>query len=385
MTLLDCLNDTNSSSHGNGSGAGVDEEVDVYIKMVAEEVKHYIMDHGIPVVSGLGLLGNFLALVVLTKEKLHKTLSKMEISAHIGLIALAVSDLLFCMLVLFVTVLPLKEAYEAGEVLVYYHLISGGLITVFIITSTWLIVVMAAERYVAVCHPLKARNLISLTRTRAYVITLFVLCPLCTIPVFLERRIQSVECWDGRLVYRVVEADPENVAVRRIVWALFFDFVPCFALIYFNTCLIWKIRKAKQLRDKMAPHQSSSACMHSNSTSVRRFRWDRSNTNSPDRGGLRGSDSNKALVGSSRHQNGLESSSHDHSHSGVNSVELHPREMQLCKQNGTTLVKNSPRAPFNISTPRRSPGSQRGQTRQQRVISGKRRFSDNALNRQVVV
>ena len=67
-----------------------------------------IFQRGIPIVSAFGLLGNFLSLLVLTKEKMHKSLTKMEISAHIGLIALAVSDLLFCFMVLLATTLPFQ-------------------------------------------------------------------------------------------------------------------------------------------------------------------------------------------------------------------------------------------------------------------------------------
>ena len=379
-TMAVCLN---VSLYGNASGGagemaagGAGEgEVDEYSRRLAQQVEHYVMKRGIPVISALGLLGNFLALLVLTKEKLHKSLTKMEISAHIGLIALAVSDLLFCLLVLLVTTLPFQETYRAGELLVYFHLVSGGLITVFIVTSTWLIVVMAAERYVAVCHPLRARNLITLCRTRAYVILLFLLCPLCTVPVFMESFIQAVTCTDGRVLYRVDKVSRDSVVVRRIVWAMCFDFLPCAALIYFNTCLIWKIHKAKQLREKMAPHQSSkprssssptsSARLHANSTTVRKFRWDGSNTKSlhPNRcsggGGGGGGGGGKGLVASLRQkgmqdahaQDLLESSeSNDQSHSNANSVggrsgvELR-REMHqlLCQQGSNGVVKTSPR------------------------------------------
>ena len=380
-TMAACLNTSlygNASSRaGDGVGGG-EGEVDEYSRRLAEQVEHYVMKRGIPVISALGLVGNFLALLVLTKEKLHKSLTKMEISAHIGLIALAVSDLLFCLLVLLVTTLPFQETYQAGEVLIYFHLVSGGLITVFIITSTWLIVVMAAERYVAVCHPLRARNLITLCRTRAYVIVLFLLCPLCTVPVFLESFIQTVTCADGRVLYRVDKVSRDSVVVRRIVWAMCFDFMPCAALIYFNTCLIWKIHKAKQLREKMAPHQtssssSSSASARLHANTVRKFRWDGSNTKSlnSNRGGGGGS---KGLVATLRHKNMqdahaqdlLESSeSNDLSHSNANSnggrgglgvgvgagSELR-REMQLlCQQGSNGVVKTSSR--LSPGTPNR--------------------------------
>ncbi|KAH9499784.1 hypothetical protein Btru_077819 [Bulinus truncatus] len=70
---------------------------------VSKLVNYYITDIAMPATCALGILGNLLSLMVLTTEKLHRTLSKMEISAHIGLTALAVSDFLFCLLVLIVT------------------------------------------------------------------------------------------------------------------------------------------------------------------------------------------------------------------------------------------------------------------------------------------
>ncbi|KAK7114490.1 hypothetical protein V1264_000545 [Littorina saxatilis] len=361
-------------------------------KELAEQVERYVMDLGIPIVSAMGLLGNFMALLVLTKEKLHKSLTKMEISAHIGLIALAVSDLLFCLMVLLVTTLPLQDAYRPDQLLVYFHLVSGGLITIFIITSTWLIVVMAAERYVAVCHPLRARNLISLCRTRAYVVTLFLLCPLCCVPVFFESYIRKEECDDGSMLYMVDRVSPEKMVVRRFVWAMCFDFVPCVALVYFNTCLIWKIHKAKQLREKMAPHQGSSSsntssnpagCMHSN-YNVRKFRWDGSNTKSPNSSRVGGDSQARGIPGKYRShpqdahaRDLLESSdSNDMSQSKAGSTgggDLR-REMQLlCKQGSNGIVKTSVRL-----SP--SPPCRNAQCHQKRSLSSKRRFSDNALN-----
>lgn len=115
---------------------------------------------------------------------------------------------------------------------------------------------MAAERYIAVCHPLRARKLISLTRTRASIIMVFVICALSTIPIFLERKIVEVSCDDGRTVYVLENRNQQAVKLRRVLWAIFFDFIPCAALVYFNLCLIVQIHKAKTLRDRMTPKHS---------------------------------------------------------------------------------------------------------------------------------
>ncbi|ESO89743.1 hypothetical protein LOTGIDRAFT_164765 [Lottia gigantea] len=222
----------------------------------AEMIRYIFMEIAIPVVCSFGLVGNTLNLLVLTREKQHRTLSKMEFSAHIGLIALAFSDFMFCLLALLFTLLPLEKNYREGNTVLYYHWLGGGFITIFIVTSTWLIVVMAGERYMAVCHPFKARNIISLKRTRISVLGIFLICTICTIPIFLESEIHAIECPSGEMYY-TVQTRPsftkDVIAARRIIWAILFDFIPCVALIYFNTCLIWKIHKAKKLRQDMAP------------------------------------------------------------------------------------------------------------------------------------
>ncbi|XP_071092405.1 cholecystokinin receptor-like [Haliotis cracherodii] len=227
-------------------------------ELQAIAIQYYFMNIGIPVVCSFGIVGNILNLLVLTKEKRQRTLTKMELSAHMGLIALAFSDFMFCLLALLFVMLPLKGVYVLGDALIYYDWLGGGFITMFIVTSTWLIVVMAGERYMAVCHPFKARNLISLRRTRISITAIFVGCAFCTIPIFMQTRIQHFQCADNVTYLHVIERSMftrKVVAARRLMWSVLFDFIPCAALIYFNICLIWKIHHAKRMRRNMAPMQ----------------------------------------------------------------------------------------------------------------------------------
>ncbi|XP_076449699.1 uncharacterized protein LOC143286048 [Babylonia areolata] len=390
LTMDACLNNsllTSNMSEEEDEGVLDGEGEDVYMRELAQQVKYYVLKRFIPVISALGVLGNFLSLLVLTKEKLHKVLSKMEISANIGLIALAVSDICLCLMVLLVTTLPLQDVYRPGQLLIYFHLMSSGLITMFIITSTWLIVVMAAERYVAVCHPLKARNLILLWRSRAYVILLFVLCPLCTVPIFLESYIQEVACVDGTVLYRVDTVSRESMVLRRFVWAMAFDFIPCAALIFFNTCLIWKIHKAKQLRDKMAPLQSRS--QSSSHNSVQKFRWDGSNTTAKNSSSRRSGQETSEVGGDKRLQKlrGSKAQQQQQQRETIvmervelseSSVSQQPcynggvgdrrgEKQLLCQQGKNGMVKTSSRRATNTH-------------RKDRSLSSKRRSSDNALH-----
>ena len=231
---------------------------------MADMVGYYAMDVGVPLVCGFGMLGNLLNLLVLTREKFHNSLSKMENSAHIGLIALAVSDFMFCLLAFLYTQFDFKAPYSELSFVLYYKWLAPSFITVFIITSTWLTVYMAGERYVAVCHPFKARKLISLRKTRITVCLIYFLCICATVPLGFERIVISEKCTDGLIMYSIdnrPEFSDKVIGIRRLVWAILFDFIPCVALLYFNTCLIWKIHRAKIIRRTMVPMQKQGALL----------------------------------------------------------------------------------------------------------------------------
>ncbi|KAI8746684.1 G-protein coupled receptor 84, partial [Biomphalaria glabrata] len=98
---MNCINDTSLENDTDPDIHSLDSVANV--SSASKLVNYYVTDVAMPATCALGILGNLLSLMVLTTEKLHRTLSKMEISAHIGLTALAVSDFLFCLLVLIVT------------------------------------------------------------------------------------------------------------------------------------------------------------------------------------------------------------------------------------------------------------------------------------------
>ena len=254
--MFNCSNMTTATNNTDNL-TNVDDEMS-HEAQVAKLVGYYTMDVGVPIVCGFGMLGNILNLMVLTREKINHSLSKMENSAHIGLIALAVSDFMFCLLAFLYTQLDFQEVYHELSIVLYYEWLGSSFITVFIITSTWLTVYMAGERYIAVCHPFKARKLISLRRTRMTVFLVCILCISATIPLGFEKVIKPKNSTNGTIVYSI-EKRPEFsdsvIGIRRLVWAILFDFIPCVALLYFNTCLIYKIHRAKTIRRQMAPAQ----------------------------------------------------------------------------------------------------------------------------------
>ncbi len=76
----------------NGSGYAPSSE-----DLILERIEHVLYTYVIVGICAFGLLGNVLNLIVLTSKGLQKTMDRMEKSAHCGLVAMAVSDMCFCL------------------------------------------------------------------------------------------------------------------------------------------------------------------------------------------------------------------------------------------------------------------------------------------------
>ena len=69
-----------------------------------------------PALCLFGVVGNALNLVVLTRRRLQHSMDGLERSVRLGLVALAVSDAVFCLLYLLATfLLPAKAKYAPDE------------------------------------------------------------------------------------------------------------------------------------------------------------------------------------------------------------------------------------------------------------------------------
>ena len=94
----------------------------------------------------------------------------MEQAANLCLIALALSDLLFCLAVFPNILLPDDGRYSSNSsILVVYNLYQVFAINIFIMESTLLTVAMSLERFMAICFPLR-QDLYLTTRRIKYVI-----------------------------------------------------------------------------------------------------------------------------------------------------------------------------------------------------------------------
>lgn len=193
----------NTSEELDSAGANISEAQSaesVAEMLMYENIRYCSYNIVLPIICLFGLVGNILNIVVFTRSRYRHTLDDIEKSATAGLVALALSDLLFCLVGLPEPILnsPKKGSSEAFHMIsLYYKTYKQPLMNLFLFSSTWLIVAISAERYVAVCYPLHARWFIQLKRTIAVDVIIYMLSVLINIPSFLKYQVVRFGCPDG--------------------------------------------------------------------------------------------------------------------------------------------------------------------------------------------
>jgi len=144
----------------------------------SEVVEEFIYKKVILAVCVFGIGGNLVNFFVLSQKSLTYLMERMEKSAHYGLIALAVSDLFVCVAALPTVFYGTGRgnggfAHATFDFRLVHKLYGNGVINTFMLSSTWLTVTMALSRYIAICHPLRARQIIGKTFTITSLVAVF--------------------------------------------------------------------------------------------------------------------------------------------------------------------------------------------------------------------
>lgn len=225
------------------------------------DILNVINNFGLPTVCLFGIVGNILNLTILTRRKLRRSLRTVEQAANLCLIALALSDFMFCLFAFPTTFLPSEHYTEKGFIL-YYGMYSPAIINVFILTSTWLTVTMATERYFAICHPLNQTLLMTLKRTKLIIVIVYMLSVLFNVPVLWRNQVVQRVINNSTVVYtlEIIPLGQDKIAdtTYRLVWAILGNFLPLILLVGFNICICRKIHQSYQYRKKFHFDPSSS-------------------------------------------------------------------------------------------------------------------------------
>ena len=204
---------------------------------------------------GFGVFGNILSFIVLGKEN-------KKLPLYTILRALAMSD--SCLLLSTLLLQVIANCYEYTGAFYDVYMVQGWLAEVVWpismiaqMSSVWLTVVTSIERWVAVCHPLKAGSLCTTKRARLSVLGVVVVSICYNLPRF----------WEYTAV-GVPKTDPSEANVTATHWTpnktkmaedhiyrylystcMYFIFIfllPLILITIFNVQLVYTLKKARK-------------------------------------------------------------------------------------------------------------------------------------------
>ena len=255
-----------------------------------QSIRYYINDVVLPIIFGVGIAGNLLNLALLGGKRFYQgrrtAATTFERSAVAGLVALALSDLMFCIIGFSPVFVGRGTGYSSTSggnggsgdgtgmgwrvyISIYYVMHRGAFLNVFLFTSTWIIVLVSFERYLAVCHPFVAGSVIRVSRTVVAHVVIFVVAVVVNVPLFLKYTIAIKTCLPvvavagpaggptamtassaaalncSRCYYPVPSeiyfSQPVFVMTHRAVWFTVGTFVPLGLLLFSNVCLLCEL------------------------------------------------------------------------------------------------------------------------------------------------
>lgn len=162
------------------------------------------------VIGVFGILGNVISMIILSRPQMKSSINYLLIGlARCDTVLIITSMLLFGLPIVYPTTDWLFSYYFK-----VYPLIAPVVYPIAMISQTvsvYLTLTVTLERFVAVCHPLRARSLCTYGRARAYVVAIIVFAVLYNVTRFYEVRVEKcMHDGYGQYVYQVYPSDLRN-------------------------------------------------------------------------------------------------------------------------------------------------------------------------------
>ena len=223
------------------------------------------------VICAVGIVGNCFNVVVLLIKCNMRKLQPLEFNANITLLALALSDLLFCALVF---PHPLTDGfsyyYTLGDLwVIYYRYYGHAMVNLFLMSSTYMIVILAVERYIVMYYPLRAKLVLYKGTTTCVILLMFFLCICATLPYFFNKVVVECTSAGGETLYELLHRWDYNSVTHKAltayityIWPSLAVFLPLSLLFFCNIKLIYGMQRVHLLRQKSCPGQRVKAINH---------------------------------------------------------------------------------------------------------------------------
>ena len=210
---------------------------------------------GIIVIGLMGIFGNIATINVLSDKQMRS-------SVNFILIALASSDLVLIVTAVLLFGLTTVYPYN-GRLMNYYYIVQPNIArlaypvaTIAQTITIYMTFLISLERYIAVCHPLKARVLCSHQHTKSSILFVVVLSIIYNFPKFFEIVLnEGNDATYGK--FYVVNASDLRVNKLYItiyihwLYCIFMNLIPLSGITFFNVMIYRQVRIVNRLRLKL--------------------------------------------------------------------------------------------------------------------------------------
>lgn len=196
------------------------------------------------VIPSIGLVGNTFAFVVLISENIRKT------TFGVFLATLAVMDFMFLAARIFEV-----QYHKADFQITSYFCKTRHVFTYTgMMSSSWLLVAVTIDRFVAICYPFQAKTYLKIATARCISVGIVI--------VFFLANCYGFWLWDV-IGNRCNTFDPKIylVAMRyvNILTTVFYAYIPFVVLSILNTIIVRTLRKHRIQKMKTAHHGKGAA------------------------------------------------------------------------------------------------------------------------------
>ena len=204
----------------------------------------------------LGILGNILSMIILSRPQMRSSINYL-------LIGLARCDTVLILTSMLLFGIPAIHPYTGYLEYYYYYLYPIISPIVYPIAmsaqtaSVYLTLTVTLERYVAVCHPLRARALCTYGRAKIYVIVIIIFALLYNIPRFWEVGVQSSDHEELGEIFCIMASDlrANSLYIKIYIhwlYMIFIYFLPFTSIAVFNMMIYQQVRKANRERQRLS-------------------------------------------------------------------------------------------------------------------------------------
>ncbi|XP_061174225.1 FMRFamide receptor-like [Saccostrea echinata] len=223
----------------------------------ARFIETAVMGYLAIVIVVLGMIGNSLSIVVLTRKAMHT-------STNCYLLALAIWDTVVIICTLLLMSIPSLSSEFRDHVMPYVVVLVYPLALTAQMSTLWLTVSFTVERYIAVCHPLRAARMCTVARARVVIVIVSVVSVLFNMSRWFEYRLKfhdPGQFSNNRSAISYEQTDLVNNDDYKQVYffwlyLLVMFIVPLISLSVLNTFLILAVRQSQIQRKDMNVRQS---------------------------------------------------------------------------------------------------------------------------------